>query len=218
MSVQLQRSWLLVASLTHSHTTHSLSLTLRVIYSMSTVRDSYDTMERAKYESSDNQPLLSRTVQESEEQANKLLRNFYFMCFCFSANHGCVVSCIAYAASELGDLLGGYGTGSLYVCYALTAFFFSKPVITMTGPKIGLVLGVGGYCIYILGFLLAIILNGIIRWPVFLFAACMGGMAGGLLWTAQGRYFSKNAAMYSEGNYPYSFSSSMTNKSYIFRK
>jgi hypothetical protein len=148
-------------------------------------------MERAKYESSDNQPLLSRTVQESEEQANKLLRNFYFMCFCFSANHGCVVSCIAYAASELGDLLGGYGTGSLYVCYALTAFFFSKPVITMTGPKIGL---------------------------VFLFAACMGGMAGGLLWTAQGRYFSKNAAMYSEGKYPYSFSSSMTNKIYLFRK
>lgn len=91
------------------------------------------------------------------------------------------------------------GTGALYVFYAFTAFFLSKPVITMTGPKIGLVLGVGGYCVYILGFLLAIVLKGSIRWPVFIFAACVGGMAGGLLWTAQGRYFSKNAALYSEG-------------------
>lgn len=165
---------------------------------MSTVRDSYDIMERAKYESKDNQPLLSRSAEDAELQAERLLRNFYFMCVCFSANHGCVVACIAYASSELGDLLGGYGTGSLYICYALTAFFLSKPVITMTGPKIGLILGVGGYCIYILGFLLAILLNGKIRWPVFIFAACVGGMAGGLLWTAQGRYFSKNAALYSE--------------------
>lgn len=69
----------------------------------------------------------------------------------------------------------------------------------MTGPKIGLVMGVGGYCVYILGFLLAILLNGTIRWPVFIISACVGGMAGGLLWTAQGRYFSKNAALYSEG-------------------
>lgn len=156
-------------------------------------------MVRTKRESGDNQPLLARTVEETEEHTLKLLRNFYFMCVCFSANHGCVVSCIAYAASELGDLLGGYGTGSLYICYALTAFFLSKPVITMTGPKIGLVLGVGGYCVYILGFLLAIILKGKIVWPVFIFSACVGGVAGGLLWTAQGRYFSKNASLYSDG-------------------
>jgi hypothetical protein len=165
---------------------------------LSALRDSCGTMERTKFESGDHQPLLSRTAEETERQSKRLLRNFYFMCICFSANHGCVVSCIAYAASELGDLLGGYGTGALYVCYAFTAFFLSKPVITMTGPKIGLVLGVGGYCVYILGFLLAIVLNGQIRWPVFIFAACVGGMAGGMLWTAQGRYFSKNAAIYSE--------------------
>ena len=165
---------------------------------MAALRESSDMGEEQM--KSDRQPLLSRSEVVTEERREKLIRNFYFMCICFSANHGCVVSCIAYAASQLGDLLGGYGTGSLYICYAITAFFLSKPVITMTGPKIGLVLGVGGYCVYVLGFLLAIVLNGAVRWPVFILSASIGGMAGGLLWTAQGRYFSKNASLYSEGN------------------
>lgn len=162
---------------------------------MTTIRDSYEASGRQK---SDQEPLLSRSIDDIEKATEKLLWNFYFMSICFSANHGCVVACIAYAASELGDLLGGYGTGSLYICYALTAFLFSKPVITMTGPKIGLVMGVGGYCVYVLGFLLAIVLKDAVRWPVFILSACVGGMAGGLLWTAQGRYFSKNASLYSE--------------------
>ena len=166
---------------------------------MSSIRSSKDEDGRGKLESHDQQPLLGRSEEDTDKETKRLMNNFYLMCICFSANHGCVVACIAYAASELGDLLGGYGTGSLYVCYAFTAFLLSKPVITMTGPKIGLILGVGGYCVYVLGFLLAVVLQGSIRWPIFLFSACVGGIAGGMLWTAQGRYFSKNASLYSDG-------------------
>ena len=38
----------------------------------------------------------------------------------------------------------------------------------------------------------------VIALPVFLVAASIGGIAGGLLWTSQGRYFAKNSTLYSE--------------------
>ena len=37
-----------------------------------------------------------------------------------------------------------------------------------------------------------------IKWPVFIIAACIGGISGGLLWPSQGRYFARNAKLYSE--------------------
>ena len=115
----------------------------------------------------------------------------------FSINHGCVVACLAYATTMLGDTLGGYGSGALFICYALTAFFLSKPIVSMIGPKKGLLIGVAGYCVYVTGFLCAI-LAPTVATPVFITACVIGGIAGGLLWTSQGRYFAKNAKLYSE--------------------
>lgn len=133
----------------------------------------------------------------SSQSASALYRNFVTMCVAFSFNHGSVVSCLAYATAELGNALGGYASGTLYVCYALTAFLLSKPVVSMVGPKNGLLLGVLGYCIYVGGFLFAIMVPTL-AWPVFIMSAAIGGVAGGLLWTSQGRYFSRNAKLYSE--------------------
>jgi Ion channel regulatory protein UNC-93 len=99
----------------------------------------------------------------------------------------------------LGDSLGGYGSGVLYIFYALTAFFVSKPIVSMVGPKSGLLLGVTGYCVYVSGFLFAIVVP-FAAWPVFLVACMIGGIAGGLLWPSQGRYFSKNAKMYAQAS------------------
>jgi hypothetical protein len=142
----------------------------------------------------ENEPLVQKY---DDDFKNKLYRNFVLMSVAFSANHGSVVACLAYASTELGDNLGGYGSGALYVCYALTAFLFAKPVVAMIGPKNGLLLGVGGYCVYVLGFLLAIVWPAV-RWPVFLLACIIGGTAGGFLWTAQGRYFARNAKLYAD--------------------
>lgn len=155
----------------------------------------------------ENDPLLKKTVDEDIEESTPLVvnsastaslyQNFVTMCIAFSFNHGCVVSCLAYATTELGDDLGGYGSGALYICYALTAFFLSKPVVSMVGPKNGLLLGVGGYCVYVAGFLASVIFSSI-AWPVFIISCSIGGVAGGLLWTSQGRYFARNAKLYSE--------------------
>ena len=161
----------------------------------------------------ENEPLIYNS-ERNDSEAYRLKKNFYVMCIAFSANHGCVVACLAYASTELGDLMGGYGggnilfitmstsrspicsTGALYVCYSIASFLFSKPVISMVGPRNGLIVGVGGYCVYVAGFLVAVVLPAV-RWPAFLIAASIGGMAGGFLWTAQGRYFSRNALLYS---------------------
>lgn len=137
------------------------------------------------------------TIQSLQAEADVLHRNFLTMCAAFSLNHGSVVSCLAYASAELGSSLGGVGSGVLYVFYALTAFLIAKPVVTMVGPKNGLVLGVCGYCIYIGGFLFAIVVPSL-AWPVFILACAIGGTAGGLLWPSQGRYFARNAKLYSE--------------------
>mmetsp|Transcript_8037 Transcript_8037/g.13366 ORF Transcript_8037/g.13366 Transcript_8037/m.13366 type:complete len:460 (+) Transcript_8037:69-1448(+) len=147
-----------------------------------------------------SQPLLDEPDQvHNAKERNDLYWNFVIMCLAFSANHGCVVSCLAYATTELGDLLGGYGSGTLYVCYALTAFLFSKPLVEMVGPKFGLFLGVFGYCVYVGGFLVAVVASSI-AWPVFLGACAVGGTAGGLLWTAQGKYFAANSLMYASAS------------------
>lgn len=110
-----------------------------------------------------------------------------------------MVSCLAYSTTELGNSLGGYGSGVLYIFYAFTSFFLSKPVVSMVGPKNGLLLGVTGYCVYVCGFLFAILVPEA-AWPVFLISCMIGGIAGGLLWTSQGRYFSRNSKLYSNAS------------------
>lgn len=105
---------------------------------------------------------------------------------------------MAYSTAQLGNELGGYGSGVLYIFYAMTAFFLSKPIVYMVGSKNGLLIGVFGYCIYVCGFLLAVLLPRTLAWPIFMIACAIGGFSGGLLWPSQGRYFSRNSKLYSD--------------------
>lgn len=164
------------------------------------------SLDDNEFDDPEVRPLVPKNIASTISAADQKIRegnaaiyrrNFIVMCVSFSINHGCVVSCLAYATAELGNSLGGYGSGCLYVLYAFTAFLLSKPVVVMIGPKNGLFLGTLGYCIYIAGFLLAILIPKI-KWPIFLIAASIGGIAGGLLWPSQGRYFARNAKLYSE--------------------
>jgi len=142
---------------------------------------------------------LFTLADEDNLTSKQLYWNFVLMCIGFSVNHGCVVSCLAYSTAELGTQLGGYGSGVLYVFYALTALLLSKPVVGSLGPKMGLILGCGGYCVYVCGFFAAVLFkDGPAAWVSFLMSCAIGGTAGGILWTAQGRYFTKNAALYSD--------------------
>lgn len=118
--------------------------------------------------------LLGNSENDIKSIAN-LYKNFIIMCIAFSLNHGAVVSCLAYATAQLGNDLGGYGSGTLYIFYSITALLFSKPIVSMVGPKKGLILGVGGYCVYVAGFLFAIMVPDA-SWPVFLVSCAIGNI------------------------------------------
>jgi len=76
---------------------------------------------------------------------------------------------------------------SYYLVFCV--FLLAKPIVTILGPQRGLLYGMTGYSIYVGGFLFAIIFKDIfvdLSWLVACVAAVIGGIAGGLLWTAQG--------------------------------
>lgn len=147
----------------------------------------------------ENASLLGNKKHKYSTEA--LYRNFYLMSFCFALNHGCAVSCLAYASTELGNEMGSIGSGILFICYAVTAFLLSKSVVSMVGAKLGLVIGTMGYFVYICGFCVAALSKSFVvdfAWVFSCGSAAIGGFAGGLLWTAQGRYFSRSCKLYSE--------------------
>lgn len=61
-----------------------------------------------------------------------LYRNYHAMAIAFSINHGCVVTCLAYASAVLGNQLGSVYSGILYVCYAITSFLLGKSMLSNT--------------------------------------------------------------------------------------
>lgn len=161
---------------------------------------STDEANLTMFEEDSEQPLMDANESDFLNEAERrrmLYNNFLIMCVAFSFNHGCVVSCLAYASTELGDQLGAYGSGTLYIAYSLSAFVLAKPIVEMVGPKFGLIFGVLGFCLYVMGFLLSVAVPSV-AWPVFMIASIFGGVSGGLLWTAQGKYFSVNAILYAE--------------------
>ena len=129
-----------------------------------------------------------------------IFSNFKAMSISFSLNHSCVVACLAYASAELGSKLSSFCSGTLYVSFALSAFLLSNPLVMAIGWSNGLMIGVFGYCIYVCGFLLSVItlnFSNYASWIIACTSAAIGGLAGGLLWTSQGRCFSRHSYLYS---------------------
>jgi MFS family permease len=152
------------------------------------------------FEEDAEQPLIDQShlnYLEEVARQNMLFRNFILMSVAFAVNQGCVVSCLAYASTELSEHLADFGNGFLCIAFSISALGLAKPIIEMVGPKYGLVFGLLGCCIYVLGFALAVLIpTG--AWPVFIISSIIGGVAGGLLWTAQGKYFAVNSILYAE--------------------
>lgn len=80
---------------------------------------------------------LLRDGNEEKESYSKetLYRNFYSMSIAFSIIHGCAVTCLAYASTELGNQMGSATSGILYVGYAITSFLLAKPLVAAFGEK-----------------------------------------------------------------------------------
>jgi MFS family permease len=123
------------------------------------------------------------------------LRSFAAMSVAFSLCHGCVTALIPLASIEFGTALGATSVGTMYVLYTLTAMVGATLLVGSVGPKWGLVLGLAVFCVYVASFLLAATVPAL-AWAGALGGAAVGGVGGGVVWTAQGAYFSFCSARY----------------------
>ncbi len=136
----------------------------------------------------------------SSSAPNKILLNFILFSILFSTNHGAVVSCLSLATARLGNL-GTTQNSCLYLSYTLSALFGSTYVIKTIGSYYSIIVGMFIYCIYVLSYVIATIVDGNEYWGwlrgvAIIGGGLIGGIGGGFLWTAQGSYFAKQAEEY----------------------
>jgi hypothetical protein len=101
------------------------------------VADEVPLFPESEAYSKERRSLLRDNDNEEKESYSKetLYRNFYSMSIAFSIIHGCAVTCLAYASTELGNEMGSATSGILYVGYAITSFLLAKPLVAALGEK-----------------------------------------------------------------------------------
>jgi hypothetical protein len=130
-----------------------------------------------------------------------IMSNFHTMSMSFSLNHAVVVTCLAFSSTLLGNALGSFMLGILYICFAVAAFFFSNVFVLGLGSRESLLLGMAGYTIQATAFFVCLItynISIVITWFIAVPAFIIGGFAAGIIWTAQGRIYRLHAKLYAE--------------------
>jgi hypothetical protein len=121
------------------------------------------------------------------------------MALLFSANHGCVVSCLALASARLGAA-GAKQSGILMMAYAASSLLGATYAVKTLGARNALMLGMGSYCFYVGCFYVATLLGDDrddLKVAAAYLGATIGGVGAGFLWTAQGTYFGLASQEYS---------------------
>ena len=125
---------------------------------------------------------------DNPRTASRTLFNFVAMSALFSANHGCVVSCLALASSRLGTT-GAWQSGILMIAYAASSLLGATYAVKTLGARNALILGMASYCLYVGAFYVATLVGEEHRAGIAYGGAALGGIGAGVLWTAQGTYF-----------------------------
>jgi hypothetical protein len=118
-------------------------------------------------------------------------------CITYSIPHAPVAAVLAFSSAELGSKVGALGGFTLYITYTLSALVMAKPILAVLGPKNGVSVGMLSLLVYVVLFYLAILVKSAAA-PVFILGAAMAGCGAGVLWTAQGTYYSVNAELYAK--------------------
>jgi len=129
----------------------------------------------------------------------------------FSLNHGGVVSCISLVTTRLSGILSLY-LPVLYASYTLSAVMGVTYAVKSLGGhgKGAVTMGMWINCVYIGCFALAMAMvgdegdtdnGGGVGTKVFvIIGGLLGGLGSGLLWTAQGSYFTRVSAKYANAS------------------
>ncbi|KAJ1433142.1 hypothetical protein B484DRAFT_417924 [Ochromonadaceae sp. CCMP2298] len=143
----------------------------------------------------DNARLLASDGLYLPCMKSHLYSNFLLFCIFYAIPHATVDAVLAFSSAELGSKVGALGGFTLYITYTLSALVMAKPLLNTLGPKNGVLVGLLSLLVYVAFFYLAI-LNKSAAQPVFILGSGVGGLGAGVLWTAQGSYYSLNAELY----------------------
>jgi MFS family permease len=168
----------------------------------SAVGETHDGEPKSSSSSSYQHVSFHDEEEEEEEDATsnnlraaqKVQWNFITMSILFSANHGCVVSCLGLASARLGSI-GAWQSGILYLFYTSSALLGATYITKRLGSRNSLFWGMLLYCFYVGCFWIAASHPEEVekqRIAAYVGAA-IGGVGAGFLWTAQGSYFASSS-------------------------
>ncbi|KAG7369743.1 major facilitator superfamily transporter [Nitzschia inconspicua] len=152
---------------------------------------SYQNVETFDDELATQHNSINTRHRRNDQGARRTLLNFVLMSILFSANHGCVVSCLGLASARLGSI-GAWQSGILYITYTASALLGATYIVKKTGARNSLLLGMLFYCFYVACFWVGTLVShdNISGQRVAAYTgAAIGGIGAGFLWTAQGAYF-----------------------------
>jgi len=137
----------------------------------------------------------AREIERSEDTltAEQLRANFVWFAVLFSINHGVVTTPLVIATSVLGGSVGYLGNALLNIFTVVSAFFLGAPMVGSLGLRGATLFGMSFYCVYVGLFAVAALAGKAqheVQLAAFCSGSCFGGIAAGVLWTAQGGYFS----------------------------
>lgn len=156
--------------------------------------DDVRTGENEYVESDDEIDLLAVAAAPGSSNRN-LHWNFIAFSILFSITHASVDCVLSFTSSELGSIIGSYSGFLLYATYTITALLFSKLSLKMFTSKFCVFFGLVTLLIYIFTFMISLFFTEQAM-VVFLIGAALGGVGAGVLWTAQGSYYSLSATQY----------------------
>eukprot|EP00416_Gambierdiscus_australes_P020384 CAMPEP_0171063600 /NCGR_PEP_ID=MMETSP0766_2-20121228/5769_1 /TAXON_ID=439317 /ORGANISM="Gambierdiscus australes, Strain CAWD 149" /LENGTH=440 /DNA_ID=CAMNT_0011519535 /DNA_START=49 /DNA_END=1367 /DNA_ORIENTATION=+ len=143
--------------------------------------------------------LLEDPTEAPREQLTgaELRANFWWMSLWFAVAHGCVTAPLILATTVLRVDVASLGNGVLYTMTILASLFVAAPMVDTLGPKASLLNSVLLYCVYAGGFATALFFKDLqsVTWMAFVAGSVCGGLAAGVLWTAQGSYFAISSSL-----------------------
>lgn len=131
------------------------------------------------------------TRPQDIDEARRTLRNFTLFSFIFAANPSAVMACLALATARLGRV-GAWSSGMLYLTYTLSSIMGATYIVKQLGSRNAMILGMSFYVFYVSCFWIAVAYPAM-QAIAAIGGAFIGGIGGGIFWTAQGSYFTQAA-------------------------
>mmetsp|Transcript_15427 Transcript_15427/g.23270 ORF Transcript_15427/g.23270 Transcript_15427/m.23270 type:complete len:512 (-) Transcript_15427:185-1720(-) len=175
----------------------------RIIFSRNNTADSAALLceKEEEQEYSDVDELRSNSVSFNHDPRewfkfpDASMSNYYYFCIGFSLSVSPIVATLIFAPPVIGHVAGGVGNGCLFLAYAFCSLVIAKPTVNVLGCTKSFIVGLFGNFIYVTGFLLFSQESFYMNSLAYAMVAALGGVSQGIMWTAQSKYFSKNALL-----------------------